>query len=82
VTPSHLRDAERKRLGAVRHREALLGAGFLLDALQILGAASCGALATQPDVAGDYGPIALVVALAATISIFLLREVLYARADS
>jgi hypothetical protein len=82
VTPNHLRDAERRRLGAVRHREALLGAGFLLDALQILGAATCGALATQPDVAGEYGPVALVVALAATISIFLLREVLYARADS
>ena len=82
VSPSHLRAAERKRLGAVRQREALLGAGFFLDALQILGAATCGALATRPEVAGDFGPLPLVVALAATISIFLLREFLYARADS
>ena len=82
VSPSHLREAERKRLGAVRHREALLGAGFLLDALQILGAATCGALATRPEVAGEFAPLALVAALAATITIFLLREFLYARAEA
>lgn len=82
ISGNHLRDAERKRLGAVRHREALLGAGFLLDALQILGAAACGALATRPEVAEGFGPLPLVAALAATISIFLLREFLYARAES
>ena len=83
ITGNHLRDAERKRLGAVRQREAMLGAGFLLDALQILGAAACGALATRPEVAQGFGgPLALVAALAATISIFLVRELLYARADA
>jgi hypothetical protein len=82
ISPSHLREAERKRLGAVRHREALLGAGFLLDALQILGAATCGALATRPEVAGGFGPLALLAALSATIAIFLVREFLYARAES
>lgn len=82
VTTEHLRDAEKKRLGAVRQREAMLGAGFVLDALQILGAATCGALATRPNLAAGYGPAPLVVALAATIAIFLLREFLYARADA
>lgn len=82
VTTEHLRDAEKKRLGAVRQREAMLGAGFVLDALQILGAATCGALATRPNLAEGYGPAPLVVALAATIAIFLLREFLYARADA
>lgn len=82
VTTDHLREAESKRLGAVRHREALLGAGFVLDALQILGAATCGALATRPAIADGYGALPLVVALGGTIAIFLLREFLFARADS
>ena len=82
VTTEHLREAEKKRLGAVRQREAMLGAGFVLDALQILGAATCGALATRPTLAEGYGPAPLVAALAATIAIFLLREFLYARAEA
>jgi len=82
VTTEHLREAEDKRLGAVRQREAMLGAGFVLDALQILGAATCGALATRPTLAEGYGPGPLVAALAATIAIFLLREFLYARAEA
>jgi hypothetical protein len=82
VTTDHLREAEKKRLGAVRQREAMLGAGFVLDALQILGAATCGALATRPTLAEGYGPAPLVAALAATIAIFLLREFLYARAEA
>jgi hypothetical protein len=82
VTTEHLREAERKRLGAVRQREAMLGAGFVLDALQILGAATCGALATRPTLAEGYGPLPLVTALAATIAIFLVREFLYARAEA
>jgi hypothetical protein len=82
VTTDHLREAETKRLGAVRHREAMLGAGFVLDALQILGAATCGALATRPSIAAGYGAVPLVVALAGTIAVFLLREFLYARAES
>jgi hypothetical protein len=82
VTTEHLREAEKKRLGAVRQREAMLGAGFVLDALQIFGAATCGALATRPTLAEGYGPTPLVAALAATIAIFLLREFLYARADA
>jgi hypothetical protein len=82
VTTDHMREAESKRLGAVRHREAMLGAGFVLDALQILGAATCGALATRPAIAAGYGAIPLVVALGGTIAIFLLREFLYARAEA
>jgi len=82
MTTEHLREAEKKRLGAVRQREAMLGAGFVLDALQILGAATCGALATRPTLAEGYGPAPLVAALAATIAVFLLREFLYARADA
>lgn len=82
VTTDHLRQAETKRLGAVRHREAMLGAGFVLDALQILGAATCGALATRPSIADGYGALPLVVALAGTIAIFLLREFLHARAEA
>ena len=82
VTTEHLREAEKKRLGAVRQREAMLGAGFILDALQILGAATCGALATRPVLTEGYGPAPLVAALAGTIAIFLVREFLYARAEA
>lgn len=74
VTVEHLRKAEKRRLGGVTRRHGEFGIVFVLDALQIFGAAACGALATEPAALAGSGPIPLIVALAATAAIFLTRE--------
>jgi hypothetical protein len=80
VTADHVREAELTRMRRVRRvQRADLGLGFVLDALQILGAALCGALATKPDLVGDAGMLPLCVALVATVTIFLAREVVSMR---
>jgi hypothetical protein len=81
VTADHIRQAESQRMRGIRRNErADLGLGFLLDALQIFGAALCGALATKPDLIGEAGVLPLCIALAATVSLFLGREMLAIRA--
>jgi len=83
VTADHIREAEIARMRQVRRAERTdLGLGFVLDALQILGAALCGALATKPDLIGGAGIFPLCVALVATVSVFLAREVVTMRAQS
>ena len=85
VTADHIREAELARMRGIRRAERTdLGLGFVLDALQILGAALCGALATKPDLigGGSAGIFPLCVALVATVSVFLAREVLTMRAQS
>lgn len=81
VTADHIREAETQRMRrVVRIERTDLGLGFVLDALQILGAALCGALATKPDLVGAAGVLPLCVALVATVTIFLAREVVAMRA--
>jgi hypothetical protein len=76
VTADHVRAAENERIRALRRSERReLGVDFVLDALQILGAAVCGALATKPDLIGDAGFLPLALALTATIAVFLAREI-------
>jgi preprotein translocase subunit SecY len=62
-----------------RSENADLGLTFVLDALQIIGAAVCGALATKPDLVGDGGAFPLAAALIVTVGIFLTRETLASR---
>jgi len=77
----HVRDAELTRMGMGPGRGAgkHFGLQFALDALQILGAAVCGALATKPNMIDGMGPIPLASALTMTVLIFLARETLAAR---
>ena len=80
VTAQHVRTAELERMRRVQRVErGDLGIAFVLDALQILGAALCGAFATKPDLLGDAGVFPLAIALTATVSVFLAREVLVTR---
>ncbi len=80
ITADHIRDAERGRVERARRGEQeRFGAMMILDSLQILGAALCGALATKPDLVGEAGVLPLAVALAATVSVFLVRETISAR---
>jgi hypothetical protein len=80
VTAQHVRTAELQRMRRLHRRErADLGLIFVLDALQIIGAAVCGALATKPDLIGDGGALPLAAALVITVSIFLTRETLATR---
>ncbi len=79
VTVEHLREAEKRRLGALTRRHGEFGIVFVLEALQIFGAAACGALATEPTALAGSGPIPLMIALAATAAIFLAREHIQAR---
>jgi hypothetical protein len=82
VTADHIRQAELQRLRGVRRTERTdLGLTFVLDALQILGAALCGALATRPDLVGSGGMLPLGAALMATVALFLGREVVAMRAS-
>ena len=82
VTAEHVRRAETERMRRILHREHTeLGLVFLLDALQIVGAAVCGALATKPDLLGGGGAWPLAGALAATVAVFLARETFAARAS-
>lgn len=80
VTAQHVCAAEEQRVQRLRRVEyADLGLVFVLDALQIVGAAVCGALATKPNLVGDGGALPLAAALVVTVSIFLAREMLATR---
>jgi hypothetical protein len=80
VTAEHVRAAELRGMPSARRSQSSdLGFSFVLDALQILCAALCGALATKPDLVGEAGVVPLSIALVATISVFLAREAVAAR---
>lgn len=79
ISTDHVQDADDKQIGNSHRREAEFGMGFVLDALQILGAATCGALATRPMALEGAGPWPLVAALTATVFVFVAREHLYSR---
>lgn len=80
LTAQHICAAEIRRMRRMRRSEnADLGLTFVLDALQIIGAAVCGALATKPDLVGDGGAFPLAAALIVTVGIFLTRETLASR---
>ena len=79
ITAEQVKTAETHRMRAIRRVQATeTGLVLLLDALQIVGAAVCGALATRPESLGGSA-LPLVVALAATVSLFLVREAIAAR---
>jgi hypothetical protein len=79
VGDEHVEYAEPRRRRSRRQQTSQLGLGFILDALTILGSATCGALATQPLAFGGAGILPLAVAITLTICVFLLREGLTAR---
>ena len=80
VTAQHICTVEIQRMRRIHRKERTdLGLIFVLDALQIVGAAVCGALATKPDLIGNGGALPLGAALVITVSIFLAREALATR---
>jgi hypothetical protein len=79
ITADHIQESERRHRARRQSDRATFGLGFALDALQILGASLCGALATKPELLGDAGPFPLAIALTATVTIFLAREILTQR---
>jgi len=79
VCVQHVRDAEMRRIALQRGVGRTFGLPFVLDGLQILGAAACGALATRPTMFSSAGVLPLAVAMTLTIAVFLWRETLAAR---
>lgn len=73
VTPYHVEAAEAQRLVAPAARPRF-GVGFALDAVQLIGAAVCGALVAQPGTTGGAGFVAFAFALMITVGTFLLRQ--------
>ena len=73
VTPYHVESAETHRL-IVPPRETRFGLGFSLDALQMVGAATCGALAARPGAADGASFVALAFAMMLTVGAFLVRQ--------
>jgi len=78
----HVREAEMKRMGMQSSKGSArtFGLLFFMDALQILGAAACGALATKPDLFASAGMVPLAICMGLTVSVFLFREAVAARA--
>ena len=76
VTAEHVCAAEVRRMLRVRRDDrGDFGLVFLLDAMQILGAALCGALATKVDFANQEGVLSFVAVVVVTIGVCVLREV-------
>lgn len=73
VTPYHVESAETHRLIAPRRRTRF-GLGFSLDALQMIGAATCGALAARPGATDGASFVALAFAMMLTVGAFLVRQ--------
>jgi hypothetical protein len=78
----HVREAELKRMGMQSSQTSVrtFGLLFFMDALQILGAAACGALATKPSLFASAGMVPLAICMGLTVSVFLFREAVAARA--
>jgi len=75
VTPYHVEAAEAQRL-VYNPAAPRFGLGFALDAVQLIGAAVCGALVAQPGTTGGAGFVAFAFALMITVGTFLLRQTL------
>jgi hypothetical protein len=73
ITPYHVESAETHRLIAPPRRSRF-GLGFSLDALQMVGAATCGALAARPGAADGASFVALAFAMMLTVGAFLVRQ--------
>jgi hypothetical protein len=83
ICVGHVRDAELNRMALqARRSHNYFGVFFVLDALQIIGAAACGALATEPELVSAAGALPLVATLGLTVLVFLVREALAARAGT
>ncbi len=83
ICVGHVREAELHRMTLQgRRMHKYFGLFFVLDGLQILGAAACGALATKPALVSTAGVIPLAAALGLTVLVFLTREALAARTGS
>jgi hypothetical protein len=81
ICVGHVRDAELNRMTLqARRSHTYFGVFFVLDALQIVGAAACGALATEPELVSGVLPLAATLGL--TVLVFLVREALAARAGA
>jgi hypothetical protein len=74
ITADHVQRAEEWRRRSERRGTRQFGLTLVLDALQICGAATCGALATRPAFIADAGIYPLAAALMLTATLFLLRE--------
>jgi len=73
ITPDHVESAETHRL-ITPPRRTRFGLGFSLDALQMVGAATCGALAARPGAANGASFVALAFAMMLTVGAFLVRQ--------
>lgn len=73
VTPYHVEAAEAQRT-VYAPSTPRFGIGFVLDAVQLVGAAVCGALVAQPGTTGGAGFVAFAFALMVTVGTFLLRQ--------
>ncbi len=73
VTPYHVESADAARWlrPPLPQRSAL---SIALDIIQLVGAATCGALAAKPGVVHGYGFIALALAMMLTAGSFLVRQ--------
>ena len=82
VCVQHVREAELNRMAMQSNRgdRGTFGLLFFMDGLQILGAAACGALATQPGLFGSAGMVPLAISILLTAGVFLFREAVAARA--
>ena len=76
ITATQMRSAARQARLPEPAPAKPFGSAIALDALQIFGAALCGAFATKPEMLGDFGMVPLAVALCGTIGVFLAREIL------
>lgn len=74
IGAEHVQRAEEWRRRHERRNTRQLGITFVLDAMLILGAAVCGALATQPAFLGDAGPYPLGAAVTITAALLLVKE--------
>ncbi len=74
ISAEHVQRAEEWRRRSERRNARQLGITFVLDAMLILGAAVCGALATGPAFLDPAGPYPLAAAVTITAALFLLKE--------
>ncbi len=73
VTPYHVEAAEAQRLSFPAPKSRF-GLGFTLDAVQMVGAATCGALVARPGATDGASFVAFAFALMLTVGTFLLRQ--------
>ena len=74
ISADHVQRAEEWRRRSERRGTRQFGLTLVLDAMQICGAAVCGALATRPAFIADAGFYPLAAALTVTATLVMLRE--------